>query len=168
MPNQTVPLPARIANGTPRGERTTVNARRPLTRSEMVAQSTARAGRLLSEGYRVTRSEVADTYLVHKPGVSTPYVVDVAFRACSCPRGSELGTCSHMILCDRIAELHAVHPVHPEPDWFCINCPECHGPAWVRGARVGGGNYITLSVCPCGCDSQRIDARVVWGREVAS
>lgn len=167
MSTTTVPLTARIANGTAAGKPVTLNARRPLTRSEMVAQSTARAGRLLSEGYRVTRAAVSDTYLVHKPGVEVPYVVDVAFRACSCPRGGELGTCSHLILCQRIAELGALHPVHPEPDWFRINCPECHGPAWTRSARVGGGSYITLSVCPCGCDSQRVENRVVWGKEDA-
>lgn len=131
---------------------TTLNARRPLTRSEMVAQSTARAGRLLSEGYRVSRA--ADTLCVTKPD-GTYYLVNVAARQCGCRRNAEFGFCSHGYLAAEITRICAQFGSGVTPQLFDHHCPQCAGPAWSGSERVGGsgsGRSVRVGVCPsCGC-----------------
>ena len=149
----TTPLTARIANGTPRGERTTLSAEVPSQQARATSWRTRRAGSLLSEGYRYA---VASNTAYHctKPD-GTVYTVDVVHGHCDCPATVR---CSHLELAERISLLCATHEARIWADWFTINCPTCGGPAWTRSARVGGGNYITLSVCPMGCDGRRMEA----------
>ena len=126
---QTVPLTARIANGTPRGERTTIDAEIPtddtprLSARIIAAINTTeqRADSLWSDGYTMEPIDpIHLTYFVRRPrplldtrtGETTEgYTVDVPSRTCSCPMWERSmvavgqGRCKHLLaVLDRVTD----------------------------------------------------------------
>ena len=118
---------------------------RPLTLAAKRAQSSHRAKRLLAEGYRFVPADPdararPSRYHCHRPAGGA-YLLDTDALTCTCPRYTEIGTCSHL-LC-----LLDIDALGCRPEFVAGGCPHCGGPTVRNTYHVGGLAAVTLTQC---------------------
>lgn len=186
MPNQTIRLSARIANGTAAGERTTFDAEIPYDEPRLSPRIIAaintteqRGGTLWADGYTMEAIDpVHLVFFVRRPRplldtrtgtVTEGYTVDVVNRSCSCPMWDRSmmavgrGVCKHLVaVVDRVTDALrtlGLAVADPEPvAWEVVEIDEVVG-------ELPGAVYATEAAAINARDLEQASARE-WGERV--